>query len=95
MVHTLHDTYMCSLIVYLLTPRRNDILRKHGILPEKPPSPTPIIEEAILEAQRKAHENRLEDKDLDELAALEDEEDEEFLEQYRCVSLVQPPKTSC
>ncbi|KAL1986362.1 hypothetical protein VTN96DRAFT_6441 [Rasamsonia emersonii] len=61
----------------------NDILRKHGILPEKPPSPTPIIEEAILEAQRKAHENRLEDKDLDELAALEDEEDEEFLEQYR------------
>ncbi|KAL1971054.1 hypothetical protein VTN77DRAFT_5 [Rasamsonia byssochlamydoides] len=61
----------------------NDILRKHGILPEKPPDPTPIIEEAILEAQRKAHENRLEDKDLDELDALEDEEDEAFLEQYR------------
>lgn len=65
---------------------RNDILRKHGIIPEKPPSPTPIIEEAILEAQRRAHENRLEDKDLDELDALEDEEDEDFLEQYRCVS---------
>ncbi|GAM41304.1 hypothetical protein TCE0_042f14328 [Talaromyces pinophilus] len=61
----------------------NDILRKHGIIPEKPPSPTPIIEEAILEAQRRAHENRLEDKDLDELDALEDEEDEDFLEQYR------------
>ncbi|OKL60706.1 hypothetical protein UA08_04260 [Talaromyces atroroseus] len=61
----------------------NDILRKHGIIPEKPPSPTPIIEEAILEAQRRAHENRLEDKDLDELDALEDEEDEAFLEQYR------------
>ncbi|QKX56603.1 uncharacterized protein TRUGW13939_03708 [Talaromyces rugulosus] len=61
----------------------NDILRKHGVIPEKPPSPTPIIQEAILEAERKAHENRLEDKDLDELDALEDEEDEEFLEQYR------------
>lgn len=65
---------------------RNDILRKHGIIPEKPPSPTPIIEEAILEAQRRAHENRLEDKDLDELDALEDEEDEAFLEQYRYVT---------
>ncbi|KAL1999145.1 hypothetical protein VTN02DRAFT_4988 [Thermoascus thermophilus] len=61
----------------------NDILRKHGILPEKPPSPTPIIEQAILEARQRAHENRLEDKDLDELDALEDEEDEAFLEQYR------------
>lgn len=68
---------------FLMPKRRNDILRKHGIIPEKPPSPTPIIEEAILEAQRRAHENRLEDKDLDELDALEDEEDEEFLEQYR------------
>ncbi|KAL7621489.1 Proteolipid protein 2 [Parahypoxylon ruwenzoriense] len=62
---------------------RNDILRKHGIIPEKPPSPTPMIEEAILEARRIAHENRLEGKELDELDALEDEEDEAFLEQYR------------
>ncbi|OJJ51353.1 hypothetical protein ASPZODRAFT_55614 [Penicilliopsis zonata CBS 506.65] len=61
----------------------NDILRKHGIIPEKAPDPEPIIQEAIIEAQRRAHENRLEDKDLDELAALEDEEDDEFLEQYR------------
>ncbi|KAK3934419.1 phosducin family protein [Diplogelasinospora grovesii] len=61
----------------------NDILRKHGIIPEKPPSPTPMIEEAILEARRLAHENRLEGKDMDELDELEDEEDEEFLEQYR------------
>ncbi|KAI8624907.1 thioredoxin-like protein [Xylariaceae sp. FL1651] len=61
----------------------NDILRKHGIIPEKPPSPTPMIEEAILEGRRIAHENRLEGKDLDELDALEDEEDEAFLEQYR------------
>lgn len=64
---------------------RNDILRKHGVIPEKPPSPTPIIQEAIEEARKKAHENRLEDKDLDELDALEDEEDETFLEHYRYV----------
>jgi hypothetical protein len=62
---------------------RNDILRKHGIIPEKPPSPTPLIEEAILEARRLAHENRLEGKDLSDLSDLEDEEDEAFLEQYR------------
>ena len=64
---------------------RNDILRKHGIIPEKPPSPTPMIEEALVEARRLAHENRLESKDLDELAELEDEEDEDFLNQYRSV----------
>lgn len=63
--------------------RRNDILRKHGIIPEKPPSPTPMIEEALVEARRLAHENRLEGKGLDELAELEDDEDDEFLEQYR------------
>lgn len=62
---------------------RNDILRKHGVIPEKPPSPTPLIEEAILEGRRLAHENRLEGKDLDELDELEDLEDENFLEQYR------------
>jgi len=62
---------------------RNDILRKHKIIPEKPPSPTPLIEEAILEGRRLAQENRLEGKDLDELDALEDEEDEAFLEKYR------------
>jgi hypothetical protein len=42
-----------------------------------------MIEEAILEARRLAHENRLEGKDLDELDELEDEEDEAFLELYR------------
>ncbi|KAI0125140.1 hypothetical protein BJ170DRAFT_585017, partial [Xylariales sp. AK1849] len=62
---------------------RNDILRKHGVIPEKPPSPTPMIEEAILEGRRLAHENRLEGKDIDELDELEDLEDETFLEQYR------------
>lgn len=66
---------------------RNDILRKHGVIPEKPPSPTPFIEEAILEARRLAHENRLEGKDLDELDELEDEEDEEFLANYRYAKL--------
>jgi hypothetical protein len=72
----------------LLSPRlRNDILRKHGVIPEKPPSPTPMIEEAILEARRLAHENRLEGKDLDELDELEDDEDEAFLDQYRFVEI--------
>jgi len=61
----------------------NDILRKHGVIPEKPPSPTPMIEEALEQARRLAHENRLEGKDLDELAELEDEEDEDFLNSYR------------
>ena len=62
---------------------RNDILRKHGVIPPKPPSPTPMIQEAFEEAQKQAHDNRLEDKDLDELRELEDEEDEAFLDKYR------------
>ena len=44
-----------------------------------------MIEEALQEARRLAHENRLEGKDLDELAELEDDEDEEFLASYRYV----------
>lgn len=62
---------------------RNDILRKHGIIPEKPLDPEPIIQESLLEAQQRAHENRLEDKTLDELHELEDDEDEAFLQRYR------------
>jgi hypothetical protein len=45
-----------------------------------------MIQEAIEQARELAYENRLEGKDLDELAELEDEEDEEdedFLESYR------------
>ncbi|KAJ5188736.1 hypothetical protein N7491_005056 [Penicillium cf. griseofulvum] len=61
----------------------NDILRQHGIIPEKPKDPEPLIQEALIAAQHRAHENRLEDKGLDELDALEDEEDEEFLQSYR------------
>jgi hypothetical protein len=44
-----------------------------------------MIQEALEEARRLAHENRLEGKDLEELAELEDEEDEDFLESYRYV----------
>jgi len=62
---------------------RNDILRKHKIIPERPPSPTKFLEEAQVELHRLAHENRLEGKDLDELDELEDLEDEAFLEKYR------------
>ena len=58
-------------------------MRKHGIIPEKDPDPEPVIQEALLEARRRAHENRLEDKNLDELHDLEDEEDASFLEKYR------------
>lgn len=68
----------------------NDILRQHGIIPEKPKDPEPLIQEALVEAEHKAHENRLEDKDLDELDELEDEEDEKFLEQYRYVPSLHP-----
>jgi hypothetical protein len=42
-----------------------------------------MIQEALEQARRLAHENRLEAKDLEELADLEDEEDEDFLEVYR------------
>jgi hypothetical protein len=73
----------------LLNPEnRNDILRKHKIIPEKPPSPTPMIQEALEEARKLAHENRLEGKDLEELAELEDDEDEDFLESYRYDHLI-------
>lgn len=62
----------------------NDILRSKGIIPEKPPSPTPQIEEAVLQARDLAHQNRLEHKTLSELSDLEDsEEGEAFLQQYR------------
>ncbi|KAK3637800.1 Proteolipid protein 2 [Elasticomyces elasticus] len=61
----------------------NDILRKHGVIPEKPPSPTPMIEEALTQARQLAHENRLEGKDLEELDELEEDEDAAFLDSYR------------
>ncbi|KAG0656472.1 Phosducin-like protein 2 [Monosporozyma unispora] len=61
----------------------NDILRAKGVIPERPPSPTQQLEEALEEALAKQHENRLEGKDLPDLEELEDDEDEDFLQQYK------------
>lgn len=61
----------------------NDILRAHGIIPEKPADPTEQVEEAIAEALAEHHERRLEKLGLDELAELEDIEDEDFLNEYK------------
>lgn len=61
----------------------NDILRAHGIIPERPKSPTEELERLLEENVKRQHDNRLEHKTLDELDALEDEEDEEFLEEYK------------
>jgi sulfite reductase alpha subunit-like flavoprotein len=63
----------------------NDILRAHGVIPEKPPSPSEQIEQALEEALQRAHENRLEHKTLDELDEIDEDglEDEEFVEMYR------------
>ena len=61
----------------------NDILRAKGVIPERPPSPTAQLEEALEEALKKQHENRLEDKDLSDLEELEDDEDEDFLQFYK------------
>jgi hypothetical protein len=47
------------------------------------------LEALIEQARQLAHENRLEGKDLDELDALEDEEDEAFLEQYKQARLAE------
>lgn len=61
----------------------NDILRKHGVIPERAPSPTAQLEEALQEAVVKQWDNRLENKDIEELEALEDDEDEDFLQEYK------------
>lgn len=61
----------------------NDILRAHGVIPERPKLPTQELEEALEQAVRNQHENRLENKTLGELDELEDEEDEDFLNEYK------------
>ena len=61
----------------------NDILRAKGVIPEKEPDPTEQLEEALADAVLNQHQNRLEGLNLDELDALEDEEDEDFLESYK------------
>ncbi|XP_016920812.2 viral IAP-associated factor homolog [Apis cerana] len=65
----------------------NDILRKKGIIPEKPKEVTEeqivdIVENTINEKTGRAP-NDLENKTLDELDELEDEEDEKVLLEYR------------
>lgn len=84
--------FACNSISFLKPPTthdihlrtsRNDILRQHKILPPKPPSPTPFIEEAIAQARQEAFDNRLEDATLSDLSALEDSEDEAFIATYR------------
>jgi len=62
---------------------RNEALRKHGILPEKPPDPTDEFEAALQSAVEEAEANRLENLNVDELDELEDDEDDEFLQSYR------------
>lgn len=63
----------------------NDILRQHGIIPDKPPSPTAQMEAAFEEAIEKAHANRLEGASLEHLDELESDglEDEDFIQMYR------------
>lgn len=63
----------------------NDILRQHGVLPERPKSPTEELERAMEEAVERAHANRLEGRSLKELDELDEDglEDEDFIQQYR------------
>lgn len=61
----------------------NDILRQHGVIPERPPSPTAQLEEALEEALAKQEEKKLEGKNLSDLEDLEDTIDEDFLEFYK------------
>lgn len=78
---TLLDCCILKLAMLISNPsHRHNLQRYHHL---RLYDPEPLIQEALVEAEQKAYENRLEDKDLEELDALEDEEDEEFLEQYR------------
>lgn len=70
----------------------NDILRQKGVIPERAPSPTAQLEDALEEAIAKQHENRLEGKNISDLEELEDDEDEEFLELYKRKRLAEMAK---
>jgi hypothetical protein len=50
--------------------------------------PNDAFEEALQQAVTEAEANRLENLNLDELAELEDDEDDEFLESYRYLSFL-------
>jgi hypothetical protein len=63
----------------------NDVLRSKGIIPQKEAE---ITEEEIIDIvertiQEKTNKNHLEDKTIDELDELEDEEEERVLAEYR------------
>ncbi|KAJ2761595.1 phosducin [Coemansia sp. BCRC 34490] len=61
----------------------NDILRKHGILPQQVKITQNDIYDSAVEQAREEESKRLEKLDLDELDELEDEEEDEVLHQYR------------
>ncbi|KAK7208393.1 thioredoxin-like protein [Myxozyma melibiosi] len=73
----------------------NDILRSHGIIPERPPSPSVAIEEALGRALESAEQHRYSDKsdsELDDLLADDPEGDEaesEFIASYRAKRLAE------
>ncbi|KAJ2380091.1 phosducin, partial [Coemansia sp. RSA 2559] len=61
----------------------NDILRKHGILPQQVKITQNDIYDSAVEHAREEESKRLENMDLDELDELEDEEDDQVIQQYR------------
>ncbi|EDO36673.1 predicted protein [Nematostella vectensis] len=66
----------------------NDALRRHGIIPEKPKE-AEISEDQIVDMLEKTIKQKctegkpIEDMSLDELEAMEDEEDEAIIQRYR------------
>ncbi|KAJ2722272.1 phosducin [Coemansia sp. Benny D115] len=61
----------------------NDILRKHGILPQQIKITQNDIYDSAVEKAQEEEARRLEDLDLEALDELEDEEDDQILEHYR------------
>ncbi|KAJ1647458.1 phosducin [Coemansia erecta] len=61
----------------------NDILRKHGILPQQIKITQNDIYDSAVEKAQEDESKRLENLDLDGLDELEDEEDDQILEFYR------------
>ncbi|EEB05544.1 phosducin family protein [Schizosaccharomyces japonicus yFS275] len=61
----------------------NDALRAAGVLPPKEPDVEEVLDDALVDSMKMAHDHRLDKKTLDELDELEDEEDDEFLQMYR------------